>query len=180
MKLSRVFICPTIVLLLAGCANEQPAAPSTSTAGPRLTTEERTTQREISLYFANSSLDLTAEPRTVVIPADPPLALTLVISELLRGPRDEGLTALFPLDATVHSAYILPDQVAIIDLGGKTLEQGWQTGSLNELLAVRSAILTVTTNFPEIRSVQFLVNGSIRATLGGHVDSSKPLVPFGP
>lgn len=180
MKRSRVFFCPLILLLLAPCANEQPAAPSTTTADTRLTVEDQPTQREISLYFANSSLGLTAETRTVVAHSEPPLALAMVVSELLRGPRDEGLAPLFPSDTVVLSAYLLPDQVAIVDLGGKTLEEGWQTGSLNEMLAIRSAILTVTTNFPEIRSVQFLVAGSIRATIGGHVDSSKPLVPFGP
>lgn len=180
MKRSRVFFCPLTLLLLAACADEKPASPPTTTADTRLTAEDQPIQRDISLYFANASLGLTAETRTVVVPPEPPLALALVVSELLRGPRDEGLAPLFPSDTVVLSAYLLPDQVAIVDLGGKTLEEGWQTGSLNEMLAIRSAILTVTTNFPETRSVQFLVAGSIRATIGGHVDSSKPLVPFGP
>ncbi|MCS7233220.1 MAG: GerMN domain-containing protein [Synergistetes bacterium] len=51
-------------------------------------------------------------------------------------------------------------------------------GSNAELMTIYSIVNSVCKSFPEIRMVQFLVDGKVLDTLKGHVDISLPLEPI--
>ncbi|MGZ8853635.1 MAG: GerMN domain-containing protein, partial [Thermoanaerobaculia bacterium] len=78
----------------------------------------------------------------------------------------------------LKGAYLLPEGTVLVDLGGPTLTNGWETGSHQELMAVYSLVQTMVANFPEARRVRILVNGAPAETLGGHVALARSLTPL--
>ena len=120
---------------------------------------------------------LVREMRNVALPENPAGALSQVARELLKGSSNAGVPPIFPRDTVVRATFLLPDGTAFVDLGGPTLEQGWGTGSHEELMAVYSVVQTVTTNFPEAKRVRILINDEPAETLAGHVNLSRALLP---
>jgi spore germination protein GerM len=142
-----------------------------------LNVENKVAMRSVSLYYESPDLLLAPEPRSLPLPENPAGALDLVVRELLKGSVNAGVPRLFPDDAVLRGAYLLPDGTALIDLGGPTLSQGWNTGSHQELMALYSLVQTVTANFPEAKQVRVLVNGEPAETLAGHISLTDALRP---
>jgi hypothetical protein len=133
--------------------------------------------RPVTLFFEGPEMLLVRETRNVGLPENPAGALSLVARELLKGSSNAGVPHIFPRDTIVRATFLLPDGTAFVDLGGPTLEQGWGTGSHEELMAVYSVVQTVTTNFPEAKRVRILINDAPAETLAGHVNLSRALLP---
>lgn len=133
--------------------------------------------RLVQLYFESPQMLLAAEPRNVSLPENPAAAMPLVVSELLKGPAIAATPRLFPPDTVLRGAYLLPGGTAIIDLGGKTLTEGWGTGSHQELMAIYSLVQTVGSNFADAQRVRILVNGTPAETLAGHISLARSLTP---
>ena len=133
--------------------------------------------RPVTLFFEGPEMLLVRETRNVGLPENPAGALSLVARELLKGSSNAGVPHIFPRDTVVRATFLLPDGTAFVDLGGPTLEQGWGTGSHEELMAVYSVVQTVTTNFPEAKRVRILINDEPAETLAGHVNLSRALLP---
>ena len=86
----------------------------------------------------------------------PPLALTIPQGTQLRG------------------LYISSKNEAFVDLDG-TVRAKHPGGSMNELLTVYTIVNVITTNLPDVQSVQLLIDGREVDTLAGHVDLRRPL-----
>jgi spore germination protein GerM len=69
--------------------------------------------------------------------------------------------------------YILEDRL-VVDFS-KELSQNFHGGLMAEMLAVYSIADTIILNVPEIKQVQILIDGEMRATLAGGIDLSAPL-----
>ena len=121
---------------------------------------------------------LVAERRDVALPGNRAGALAIVERELFKGSANAAVPRLFPGDTVVRGAFLLPEGIAFVDLGGPTLTQGWGTGSHEELMATYSLVQTVVANFPEVRRVRMLVNGQPAETLAGHVSLARALAPM--
>ncbi len=50
-------------------------------------------------------------------------------------------------------------------------------GSNAEIMTIYSIVDSICKSFPEIRMVQFLIEGKVVDTLKGHIDVSLPLEP---
>jgi spore germination protein GerM len=137
----------------------------------------KVTNRVAQLYYESAGMQLTAESRNIALPQNPAAAIPVVLRELMKGPAAPTSLRLFPADTVVRGAYLLPGGNVIVDLGGPTLQKGWETGSHTELMAIHSLVQTVTRNFTDARRVRVLVNGSPAETLAGHISLAKP---FGP
>jgi spore germination protein GerM len=137
---------------------------------PNLNVENKVAMRTVALYFESPDMLLVAERRDV--------ALAIVVRELFKGSANVAVPRLFPADTVVRGAFLLPEGVAFVDLGGPTLTQGWGTGSHEELMATYSLVQTVVANFPEVRRVRMLVNGQPAETLAGHVSLARALAPM--
>jgi spore germination protein GerM len=120
---------------------------------------------------------LVPETRNVELPENPAGALSVTVRELFTGSANPSVPRMFPADAVVRGAYLLPDGTVFVDLGGPTLTQGWGTGSHAELMAIYSVVQTVTANFPQAKKVRFLLNGEPAETLAGHISLAKSLTP---
>jgi hypothetical protein len=169
----RVAILLSIIAALA-IACKKPKQPLTS----NLNVENKVALRTIRLYFESPQMMLAAETRDVQLPENPAGALPDVMRELVKGSANQSVPRPLPPDTIVRGAYLLPDGVAFVDLGGETLTQGWGTGSHEELIAVYSVVQTVVANFPQARRVRLLINGEPAETLAGHVALDRSLGPM--
>jgi sporulation and spore germination protein len=155
------------VLLLAGACKKKSETPANVNAANKVAV------RDIRLFYESAQMLLVAEPRKIPLPESSAAAIPVVVRELMKGPAAQTSLRLFPSDAEVRGAYLLPGGTVIVDLGGPTLTQGWGTGSHQELMAIASLAQTVTTNFAEARRVRIVLNGAPAETLAGHIALSR-------
>jgi hypothetical protein len=97
------------------------------------------------------------------------------VEELIGWTGVEMISPL-PEETTVREVWVSPGGIAFVDFD-VTLPDNLVGGSLEEIHAVYAVVSTITSSFPEIRSVQILVGGEQADTLDGHVDISRPLLP---
>ena len=127
-----------------------------------------------TLFFASpDGQGLVREGREVEIAEGVEEGVESVLDELIGGPLG-SLAPTLPTNARILGVRV-KGEVAQIDFGRELLE-GVPSGSSAELAAVYSIVDTVTTNFPQIKSVQFLVDGAAVESLnGGHLDLRNPV-----
>lgn len=97
-----------------------------------------------------------------------------VVDELVSGPLG-SLAPTLPPNTRVLGVQVKGD-VAQIDFGQELVE-GLPSGSSAEMAAVYSVVDTLALNFPQVKAVQFLVEGAPITELKGHLDLSRPIVP---
>ena len=133
--------------------------------------EER---RLVRLFFAKEE-GLAEEDRLITRRPTAVEEAKEAIWELIRGPS-QGLFPTIPEGTKLLGLFIDVRGIAYVDFDGK-IKEGHPGGSFGELLTVYSIVETLTANFPEIKRVQILVEGSELETLAGHLDTRKPLAP---
>ena len=96
-----------------------------------------------------------------------------LIEELIRGPYGV-LVRTIPEGAKLNSVYLLPDGTLVVDFSREiqTLHTGGTTG---EILTVYSIVNSLAMNFPQVETVQILIDGDEVETLVGHLDLEQPL-----
>ena len=100
-------------------------------------------------------------------------ARALVEAQLAAKPP-EPLVSAVPADTRLRGLYVSDKNEAFVDLD-KTVREKHPGGSMNELFTVYTIVNAITTNLPEIQSVQLMIDGREVDTLAGHVDLRKPL-----
>lgn len=166
-----------VVLLLAALVVAGACRRKNETAAVNPNAANRVAMRAVRLFYESPQMLLRAEPRNVALPENAAGAIPIVMRELMKGPAAPPSHRLWPEDVVVRGAYLLPEGTVVVDLGGATLTEGWQTGSHRELMAVYSVVQTVIANFPAARRVRLLVNGTPSETLAGHVTMARAYQP---
>jgi hypothetical protein len=165
-----VVVALALAVLAGACGKKNEQAPNLNAAN-------KVTNRVARFYFESNDLRLVAESRNLALPESAGAAIPIVARELMKGPSSPSTYRLFPQDTEVRGAWLLPGGLVIVDLGGPTLQEGWQTGSHQELMAIQSLAHTMAANFPEVRRLRVLVNGTPAETLAGHIALSRPFTP---
>lgn len=130
--------------------------------------------KTVNLYFSTEEgLALKAEKREIA-KSHPAKEIEDSIDELISGPKG-NLTPTIPDGARLLGIEI-KDDVAFLNFGRKISERH-PGGSSAEIQTIYSIVNTVALNFPEIKKVQFLIDGKKAKTLAGHIDISFPLKP---
>jgi len=129
----------------------------------------------VTLFFANedyiTSGDESLEKFMVyqtdmkAIPADAYKAAL----ELLKTSPDQGYSTVITDQITFNDVYTEGD-TAYVDLSSS----GLNGGSLEETFLISQIVDTLLNTFPEIKQVQFLVDGQPTESLMGHFDASAP------
>jgi spore germination protein GerM len=128
-----------------------------------------------TLFFASpDGQGLVREGREVEIEEGVEAGVENLVDELISGPLG-SLTPTLPANVRVLGVRV-DAGVAQIDFGHE-LQDETPAGSTAEMVAVYSIVDTVTINFPQVKAVQFLVEGAPVQSLKGHLDLSTPLPP---
>jgi germination protein M len=100
-------------------------------------------------------------------------ARALVEAQLATTPP-EPLAATVPPGSKLRGLYVSDRNEAFVDLDA-AVRTNHPGGSMNELFTVYTIVNALTTNLPELQSVQLLIDGREVDTLAGHVDLRRPL-----
>jgi spore germination protein GerM len=157
-------------LLLAGCRQER--GEDAAAAGAKPTPTERAV---LALHFPAVDGYLHLERREMDVPAVPDARLEAVLTALLAGPRQAGLSPLFDSGVKMGNAFVDSHGVAYIDLAAEGQPSPPPSGSALELVRVFGVVNTVLANDSRARGVVLLWNGTQRQTFAGHVDTLHPL-----
>jgi spore germination protein GerM len=132
--------------------------------------------RSITLFFVNGEADkLMTEMREVAVEGGLEGQIKAVISELLKGPEDDDLVSPFPEEVQLQQAFWVEEtQTVFLDFN-RALVTNHRGGSTAEYYTISTILKTIGANFPQIRLVQFLVDGYPVETIAGHYTVDEPL-----
>ncbi len=131
---------------------------------------------QVVLYFADPQwTKLVGHTATIPAGGDKAERIATLVSMLAEGPAS-GEGAVLPPEAKLRKVYLGPGGRAVIDFE-PNLGALRSYGAGAEMLAVFAIVHTITDNVEGVQSVQILVGGDERETLGGHVSISEPLGP---
>lgn len=130
----------------------------------------------VTLYFPSyAEGKLRAEPRALAMASNPADRIREIVLALIEGPK-QGTGGALPASAEVRGVFLTADGTAYLDLSsGATAD--FNPGIESETLAIYSVVDSLATNLPEVKKVQFLVQGQEVDTLDGHADLTAPFVP---
>jgi hypothetical protein len=125
----------------------------------------------VRLAFADRAASrIVTEEREIVVPDDRPGRARRILEELVRGPEKRGV-ATIPRQTRVISV-VFDDAGGVYVDFSRELIDNHPGGSAGETFTIRSVVATLAENFPEVRSVKFLVEGREIETIAGHYDAS--------
>lgn len=131
----------------------------------------------VKLYFPSAGSDtLVTEDREIFDTGGAVDRAKQVLSELLAGPAGESALPAVPPGTALRQVYLGTDGTGYADFSAE-LQGGMDGGSSEEILTVYSIVDSVLLNVPEMKRLAILVDGRARATLSGHIDLRRPLVP---
>ena len=160
----------------ASVETEEPPAEEATPARPEGGEVGAGRRINVRLYFeAPDREGLLPEEREVAFSSDLAQQLRTVIEEMAKG-STTGLLPTLPAGTRVLEVFVQARGVAYVDLSSEA-STGLPGGSKSELLTVYSVVNTIVTNFPAVSRVRIVVDDRPVASLGGHVDVSRPLPP---
>jgi hypothetical protein len=131
----------------------------------------------VELYFPGTGTTLERERRELAVADDPEQQLAALARALAEGPRRPGMNAPLPPGVEVRGVSLGQDGVVYVDLVSEDGSPPPAGGSTEERLRVYSLVNTLVLNVAEAKSAVLLWNGAQPATLSGHLDLSRPLLP---
>ena len=136
--------------------------------------KEKIPARDINLYFSDEEgKGLKAEKRPIK-KGKIEEELKEAVSALIEGSKG-GLARTMPSGTRLLSVKVA-DGIAYVNLS-REFSSNHPGGSTAELQTIYSVVNTLTLNFPGIKKVQLLIDGSVQDTLAGHIVISIPLGP---
>ena len=183
MKSMLALFMLLMLLLAVGCgaddkskgadtsAADKPAATDKKDAGTKNGAAKQAEKIGIKVYYPDDNgMKLVAETRTVETTQDGKYKVAM--ESLLSGTQAKGVVTIIPKKAKLKSVAV-KDGIATVDFS-EDLVKNFAGGSTGEEMLVGSIVNTLT-EFPEVKSVQILLEGKKVDSLAGHLDTSKPL-----
>jgi len=143
---------------------------------PPINTPAATTARRIQanlFYVSDDGAELVQSVRDVAFGDTPTLQVKYIIEAQLA-PPPSGFVSAIPAGTKVLGVFLGTHGDAYVDLSPEVVS-GHSGGSLNEALVVFAIVNSVTSNLPDVSSVQILVAGKEVDSLAGHIDLREPL-----
>ena len=191
MKAKKYILCVlalAVLLVADGCdpVGEKPAEPSSSassaggssgsvSSGSSASTDVKKAEAKeltVRVYYPNEEGSrLVAVSRKVKV-SDGTDKYTAALKSLMLGTKEKGQTTILPRQTKLRSVTV-KDGVAKVDFSGDIVKH-FVGGSTGEEMLVGSVVNTLT-EFPEVKSVQILIDGSSVESLAGHMDLTAPI-----
>lgn len=132
--------------------------------------------RIVTLYFPSlPEGKLQPETRAVVLEPAAADGIREIVLALIEGSQ-QGHGRALSASADLRAVFLTHDGTLYLDFAGAGLA-GFNPGIKSETLAVYSIVDSLAANLPEVKRVQFLVQGQEARTLDGHVDLTAPFAP---
>jgi hypothetical protein len=141
-----------------------------------LSSETEAGLRRVVLFFADHNAESLVQERHEV-----PFGNTLeenvetVLRAWARGPQDPEALAVVPAQVRITQAFFDEEDATLYVDFNTALVTQLPGGSAAEFHLLGALVRTVGANFPEVTSVQILVDGQPVDSLAGHYDTSGPL-----
>lgn len=133
-------------------------------------------KRQVTLFFPSENDDyLHPEFREISV-GPPEVEAQEIIQELIAGSK-EGYLSPLPAQARIRQVFITADGTAYVDFSREVVERH-PSGSAAELTTIYSVVNSLIHNIPTIKQVFFLIEGSERETLSGHINLNRPFAPM--
>jgi spore germination protein GerM len=133
-------------------------------------------KKEVTLYFSDREAEyLIGEKRGIKQKEDVEAEARELIQELIKGPKRKLLPTL-PSRTKLLSLHLDDKGMAKVNFS-KALSKDHPGGSSAEMVTVYSVVNSLAFNFPNIKRVQFLVEGREIDTITGHLSISKSVSP---
>jgi len=124
--------------------------------------------RQVTLYFPSESDDLLHPEAREIRASTPEKEAQEIIEELIAGSH-VGYLSPFPPEVELRQVYISGDGTAYVDFSRDLVERH-PSGSAAEMTTIYSVVNSLTSNIKAIKRVFFLVEGTERETLSGHIN----------
>jgi Sporulation and spore germination len=132
--------------------------------------------QSVTLYFPSyAEGKLRGEARPLALAPDPPDRVRQIVLALIEGPK-QGAGSALSASAEVRGVFLTADGTVYLDLSNAATSD-FNPGIESETLAVYSVVDSLAANLPEVKKVQFLVQGQEVDTLDGHADLTEPFAP---
>lgn len=133
--------------------------------------------RAVTLFFAGIDEPVIyRETREVGVGRRFDQQVRQVIDALISGPSDDKGVSAIPDGTTLLAVSFDPDAATLYLDFSAELVAAHPGGSAAEYCTVAVIVRTVGENFPEVRSVQILVDGSQVDTIAGHIRADHPFL----
>lgn len=133
-------------------------------------------RRDVTLYFSDRDAEyLVGEMRKITKGNNLEAEAEDLLQELILGPKGQLLPTL-PPDTELISFQIDDKGTGRVNFN-RVLSRGHPGGSSAEMMTVYSVVNSLALNFPEIKKVQFLVEGEEIETIAGHLSVRHPISP---
>lgn len=148
--------------------SEQPITPSTTPTVEK----DKVENMNVKVYYPDESgLRLVEVERQIEVSRDSD-KYAAAVESMMVPPKEQELTEIFPKRAKLLGVTV-DNGVATVNFDGE-LPKHFVGGSAGETFLVGSVVNTLT-NFNEVKSVKFLVDGKEIESLAGHMDLSEPI-----
>jgi hypothetical protein len=166
-----------LVVALTRDRSRGPAASGSTAEGDAAAATESTGPVSVALYFPGPGGRLLREERSIEGSTDPSRVASHIVEALLEGPHSEKSFRPFPEGIGIDEVHVTGDGVAYVNLVSAGNPTPPFVGSTVEMLTLYSLVNSVVENVPGARSVVVLWNGRQPRTFGGHIDTTRPLLP---
>lgn len=137
--------------------------------------EDKSGYLQVVLFFAGEAGDRLIREGREIGPCDEVAGcLEEILEELINGPVGD-LAPVLPVTGMFNSVQ-LNGEVAVVDFAAELLES-LPSGSNSEMMAAYAIVNSLALNYPQVKMVQFTLDGKPLQTLKGHLDMRAPLVP---
>ena len=133
-------------------------------------------RRDVTLYFSDRDAEyLVGEMRRITKGKNMEAEAEELLQELILGPKGQLLPTV-PPDAELLSFQIDDKGIGRVNFT-RALSRRHPGGSSAEMMTVYSVVNSLALNFPEVKKVQFLVDGEEIETIAGHLSLRHPISP---
>jgi spore germination protein GerM len=131
-------------------------------------------QKNVILYFSDEEGEFLIGERNRITKRDGvDEEAKELVAELIRGPKGKLIPTL-PPQTRLISLHVDENGMAKVSFS-KSFTADHPGGSSAEIMTVYSIVNSLTTNFPQIKRVQILVEGKEIESIAGHLSLMKPI-----
>lgn len=139
--------------------------------GEKIAVKEK---QAITLYFSEEEGEyLVGEKREISKKGRVEEEAREALTELIKGPKG-ALIPTLPLRTKLLTVQIDESGLARVNFD-QTLSKEHPGGSSAEMMTIYSIVNSLTLNFPEIKSVQILIDGRAVDSIAGHISLKQPI-----